>query len=192
MATDKFLSSLKEVLIQHKKEKHNFDACGYFETIKQHLDKLSSILSDCERYEINLHFEEDTTNAYTNGKIFVYLWQKAKESETYPTHHYEIELCRDERYWGYCECSPDDPDYNPKYECCGYRCDWVAPSVNVKRVEDIASFSFDGYKKDMWALREKWEEEHRELEELKKQIKIKHIEDQIAELQAKLNELRNT
>lgn len=73
-------------------------------------------------------------NDYDEAIIDIYFYDDNGQPLNF---YYSIELERDERYWGYCECTPDDKRYNPLYGCCGESCDWVAPSIRIVRHTDI-------------------------------------------------------
>jgi hypothetical protein len=106
----------------------------------------------------------------------------------YANHYYELLLGRDERHWGYCECTSDHEGYNVKYDCCGNGCDWTAPSITIKKISE-SSFSFKGVEKDIWELEEKWKDHLHSFNETVKQNKLNRIEEQLARLQKEKEEL---
>lgn len=171
-----FLAKIKEFMIDNSKN-GDFDACEYYSTLDQHQNKLQMIIDDCENYEYYFRYTPDDSGGYTEGKIGLYFqpYQQA-------TYHYEIELLHDERYWGYCQCTPEDEGYDPVANCCGTGCDWVAPRINIVKIDNIAWFSFDGYEKDLWELQAKWKQSENDVEDKHKQEQINYIDNQIAEL----------
>lgn len=186
------MSQLKKFLFEEGKENNIWKTYGYYYTIEQHQDKLSNVINDCEKYDFNFHYEEDKTEGYTNGKITVYFYNDCVEDVNY---HYEIELLYDERYWGYCECKPEDEGYNEEKQCCGCGCDWIAPRVEINKIESLARFSFDGYARDMWKLEEQWNKEFGQIQEDKKKKLIDEIDQEIERLlqrKAKLESEINT
>jgi hypothetical protein len=183
---NRFFEQLKTVLIEAEKEHKGFDACGYFETMLQHADKLTPIIQDAEQYDLDIRYEPESDEDYNSaGKLYVYVLKRDETDfwfERYLNYHYVINLSFDERYWGYCECKPGDEGYDPAHDCCGMGCDWVAPSVSVSKVEGVAHFSFDGYERDMWALRAKWIGSQDDYRRKQIEVSIADLDKRIAEL----------
>ncbi|MET3508285.1 hypothetical protein [Halalkalibacter oceani] len=102
---------------------------------------------------------------YNSGSILVYLYEKSDDKWVLPLeHHYLIEFSHEDRYWGYCECTPNLEGYDARYNCCGNGCDWSAPQVKVQKIENVLFKSFDGNASDLWELEDKWsnnKEEHK-------------------------------
>lgn len=183
-----FLSELKEFMISEEID----DACGYYETILQSKELLKEIINEGNTYHTEIQYEEDDSGGYTNGLIRVYLYKETEEDEicgigyvmdSMLDHHYTIQLVYDERYWGYCNCKPEDEGYDPVHNCCGNGCDWSAPRINVERIHNVAYESFNGSERDMWALKDKWNKSDDELKEKLVLQQVKSLEEQIFELE---------
>lgn len=195
-----FFEELKSFMLsEHKEDKDFLQYVRYYETLFQKQDVLKPLLDDLKNWRLDIHFEEDETGGYTYGKYSLYLWNYEEEpleedEERYcydqerPDYYYEIELTRDERYWGYCECNSDMEGYNHKYKCCGNGCDWVAPSFTLKRVEENRAV-FSGLERDIWKLEETWNEHLDSYNEKKKKERLDYIEQQLTRLQKEKEEL---
>lgn len=118
-------------------------------------DEFCSDLRDCDSYEIVIG--EDN---YYICKVNVFLyndtendnWKCVEESD----FRYEITFSYNERNWGYCECSPDDPDYREDKHCCGHECDWEAQSVEVRKSFFVSNHSWHGDEHDYWDFEDKF------------------------------------
>ena len=187
-----FFVEFKEYLLENHKDNLN-KYIGYYETLLQGKDKLTEILSDYDKYYMDVQYEEDKAQGYTNGDFEIHFYEKSLNEDygwqSHIDHYYKISLRYDERYWGYCDCTPDMELYNQKYSCCGNGCDWVAPQVDITKISEVSFFSFEGVARDMWSLKEKWEDHLKEHNEQVKQEKLKRLEEQIQRLQKEKDNL---
>lgn len=193
MKTNFFEELKKFVINEHQEDQYFIQYIRYYETMLQNKEVLHSLLSDLEKWKMDIHHQEDKTEGYTFGKWVIYLWdyeseEQDSDSELYrddsksPNYHYEIELTRDGRYWGYCECTPDMEGYNEKYKCCGDGCDWVAPSFTLSKVEECYG-KFKGDERDLWKLEGKWEEHLGSYNKKLKEKRLRNIEEQLKRLE---------
>lgn len=173
-----FLDRLKKVMVEES-ESRRFSACRYFETILQHKDELKPLLQDAENFsDVDIYYDEYDYEGYTNGNFKI---RFNNGFQFYAPHEYKLELLRDDRHWGYCECKPSFEGYDPIHKCCGNGCDWTAPRVSIDRIECIADFSFDGYERDMWELEKKWNGKQ-DLENERLTNQINYIDEEIQRL----------
>ena len=118
-------------------------------------DEFCSDLRDCDNYDIVIG---DDNYCICKVNVFLYNetennnWKCAEESD----FRYEITFSYDERNWGYCECSPGDPDYREDKHCCGHGCDWEAPSVEVRKSFLVSNHSWHGDEHDYWDFEDKF------------------------------------
>lgn len=155
-------------------------------------DEFCSDLRDCDSYEIVIG--EDN---YYICKVNVFLyndtendnWKCVEESD----FRYEITFSYDERNWGYCECSPDDPDYREDKHCCGHGCDWNASSIEVRKSFLVSNHSWSGDEHDYWDFEDKFYADDKEENEKKllaeRECKIRNLKETIENAQKKLKEL---
>lgn len=173
------------------------DVCYMVSPLAQSLEECTEFMEDItkNRYWFN-RYEEDNTEGCTNGKIQILIEKSDEEKESemiydaYHDHYYSIEFTCDERYWGYCQCEPNDEGYNEENKCCGNGCDWTAPSFRIEKITSVGGSSWDGSESDYWEYENKFkqneENNNKEVEIFKKKQEKERIEKQIRELQTKL------
>ena len=103
---------------------------------------------------------------------------------------YYIEFLYDQRDWGYCDCSPNDSQYNARHSCCGMGCDWTAPAFSLTKEIGLHHASWNGYERDYWEYEEKFNEnesnKNKLVEEYRKEMKKKAIMSEIKRLESQL------
>lgn len=178
------------------------DVCYMVSVLDQQIENCKEFMQDISTNKFIVNgYEEDNTGGYTNGKLTVLIEKPDKEKESeyiidaYYNYIYEIEFGFDNRYWGYCECSPNDEGYNPVHKCCGNGCDWSAPAFSVHKIETLGSYSWCGLEKDYWEYEKKFNEDinnkNIEVEKFKKEQSLAYINKQVEELLAKKKDLEN-
>lgn len=168
--------------------------------VDQQIENYKEFMDDITKHKYHIDsYEEDHSEGYTNGKIRILIEKSEEEKESqylidaYYDYCYYIEFLFDQRHWGYCQCTPEDEGYNPKYDCCGCGCDWDAPAFRLIREYVLGCSSWDGEERDYWNYKEQFEvneqNKNEEVENFKKEQKKLELEAEIARLQVKLNEL---
>lgn len=108
-------------------------------------------------------------------------------------YEYEINFSYVERYWGYCECEPGDEDYREDHQCCGRICDWDAPVVSISRCYKYDSGEWEGDEHDYWDFEDSFYkdsvEEKARKEEEERKLRIKQLEEQIADCKHELDKI---
>lgn len=159
-------------------------------------DKYKELVSDICKYSYSLSYYEDTSDGYTNGYIDIYLIKTNVFEDDFNDglHSYRIEFLYSERYWGDCQCQPQDKDYRNDKDCCGHGCDWVAPSIKISKIIDIGSCEWNGDEHDYWEFEENFYKTNKELAEEKdrkeKENRIEFLKEQIYQSQLELVNLR--
>lgn len=164
-----------------------FVISSLYESFEKEPYKYDKFIRDLNSYDYNISVI-DSKNDY-NGivDVDIYLIHNYSDCDWY----YEISFDFDERYWGYCECTPDMPDYREDKGCCGHGCDADFSSFRLKKVTTIAMHTWDGDEHDYWEFeddfyasddefrkkKEKEDKEHR-INELKQLINIYNAEIQ--------------
>lgn len=82
-------------------------------------------------------------------------------------HEYELSFYYDERNWGYCECSPDMPDYREDKHCCGHGCDADFCSFTLNKIVRISNDTWHGDEHDYWEFEDEFYKKEEELLEKK-------------------------
>lgn len=181
-------------------DKNPIDVCYIVSVIDQQLENCKEFMDVIENKKWLINgYDEDSSGGYTNGRIRILIEKPDEEKESeymvdaYENYCYYIEFRYDERPWGYCECNSDYEGYNPKYNCCGTGCDWVAPAFKITKEIDMYYGSWNGYEKDYWEYKEKFEQneenKNAEVEKYKKEQTKEFLLKQIKELQNKLVKL---
>lgn len=180
MSLSKLLNDLKQCLIDavNGDELKSEYAAGLYETFVQNEDhkfvrELIDLYEDNSRY---LYFDRNNNAGYMYniGGIQIEI------ADSY--YQYEINLTEDERMHGYCLCDPQEPYYNFTHECCGMGCDAAFPQFTIIKSKS-RSFSFKGFERDIWQLEAEWNGTAKaDYEEQKRLENIKHIEEQIQQL----------
>lgn len=157
-------------------------------------DEFCSDLKNCDNYDIVIG---EDNNCICKVNVLLYNetengnWKYAEEAD----FRYEITFSYDERNWGYCECSPGDPDYREDKHCCGHGCDWEAPSIEVRKSFLVSIHSWSGDEHDYWDFEDKFYANDKEENEKKllaeREYKIKSLKETIENAQKKLKELEN-
>lgn len=184
-----------------RQNKQKLDICYIVSVIEQRIEECKEFMNTISKYNYCINgYEEDYTGGYTDGKIRILIEKPDKEKESdylidaYYDYCYYIEFTYDERYWGYCQCTPEDEGYNAEHNCCGYSCDWVAPAFRITKEYNLGYYSWKGFKRDYWEYEKKFKimnsENAEELERLEKEKIKKQLEEQIIMLQKRIESLQ--
>lgn len=165
--------------------------------LDQRLNECKEFLKDLQshNYYINV-LDIDDEDYYTNAKLQIGFYDNKDEDDdecywNYLNFSYTINFVRVERYWGYCECSEGDEDYDIRYKCCGHGCDWSAPSFSIIKQYSCGDYSWNGDEHDYWDFEDKFNNVTlEEKKSLQKKAEIKSLEKQIKTLTDKLHKLQ--
>ena len=90
----------------------------------------TKFISDLEKwsdYGLSINEPENDYDGIIDVMVTLikYSDEESDYYQDYDTPGYDYKLCfsYDERNWGYCECTPDMPDYREDKHCCGHGCD---------------------------------------------------------------------
>lgn len=180
-----------------------FIISALYQSFKNKTDKYENLINDLSRYcDYNIEITE-SKNDY-NGIIDVGInlvkWEEVNEYgdaciDTYecPDYDYEIRFTYDERDWGYCECTPDMPDYREDKQCCGHGCDATFCEFELFKVTKIIRDSWHSDEHAYWEFEDDFYADDEELADKKseedKAKMIKILKETIEEATKKLAEL---
>ena len=157
-------------------------------------NEFCSDLKNCDNYDIVIGEDNDCickVNVFLYNETENDNWKYAEEAD----FRYEITFSYDERNWGYCECSPGDPDYREDKHCCGHGCDWDAPSIEVRKSFLVSNHSWSENEHDYWDFEDKFYADDKEENEKKllaeREYKIKNLKEIIENAQKELKKLEN-
>lgn len=183
-------------------DKHPLDVCYMVSVLDQQLENCKELMDvlENEKWFIN-GYDEDASGGYGNGRIRILIEKPEEEKESeymvdaYENYCYYIEFLFDDRAWGYCWCTEEHEGFNPKYNCCGMGCDWTAPAFKITKEIDIHYGNWDGYEKDYWEYKEKFNQDENnrndEVEKRKKEQEKEFLLKQIKKLQEQLIKLED-
>jgi len=182
-----------------------FIVSSLYQSFEEHTDIFKEFVQDLSLYsDYNISIL-DSQNDY-NGlidveiKLVKFSYKYTENNQWYtdsykPNYDYKLCFSYDTRDYGYCECTPDMPDYREDKHCCGHGCDAAFCEFSLYKVLHITSGSWEGDEHDYWdfedefylsdkELAEKKEKEdrEREVEELKSRIEAD--QKRLAELES--------
>lgn len=159
-------------------------------------DEFCSDLRDCDNYDIVI---ENCDYHICKANVIIYNEIKDSYGDSWgcmeSDSRYEITFNYDERNWGYCECSPGDPDYREDKHCCGHGCDWYEPNIEVRKSFLVSNHSWHGDEHDYWDFEDKFYANDKEENEKKllaeREYKIRNLKETIENAQKELKKLEN-
>lgn len=165
-----------------------------WQEFKNNCDKYNEFIQYLNKYEY--YFNIDISNLY-DVRIYVRFYKNAtddSDEEDIPVT-YEFSFGSDQRYYGDCDCTPNDKDYREDKECCGHGCDWDAPNVDIYKRELINDASWQGDQHDYWDFEDEFYLDDKEANEKRmkeeREYKIKNLKETIENAQKELKELEN-
>lgn len=171
-----------------------------YQSFNNSVDKYKDFISDLETWSDYGIIIDNPANDY-NGIIDVSINLVKyfnKESDYYqdydtPNYDYKLYFSYDERDWGYCECTPDMPDYREDKHCCGHGCDASFCSFSLHKIVNIAGDIWNGDEHDYWDFEDEFYADDKELADKKaeedKARMIKELKSRIEADSKKLAEL---
>lgn len=168
-----------------------------YQSFDKNPERYDAFAEDLERY--NNYFIEITSNKEDYMAILdvnvclVKWWSDEFCCMDTPTHNYKIVFSCEDRYWGYCECSPDMEDYREDKHCCGHGCDATFSKFDLYKVLHIADHAWSGDEHDYWEFEDEFYLSEKELaakkEQEKKKREIESLQKLIRDSQKKLEVL---
>lgn len=168
-----------------------FTISTLYQNFQNHTNRYKDFIEDLKKYpNYNIIIHDNRDNYDMSEAIIIYIYLTNKQF--YPS--YKIDFICDNRYYGFCECTPDMPDYREDKHCCGHGCDAVFYQFNLYKILPCTSGFWEGDEHDYWnfedefylndkelAKKKEKENREREIEELKN--KIKSDQKRLAELE---------
>lgn len=171
--------------------------CQSFNNDESLYKQFISDLKECDDYDICI---DDLRPTYQNTCTVIVSFYNDNNEDGYGypeelNFQYEITFSFSERYYQYCDCTPDDPDYREDKKCCGHGCDWDAPKFEMRKNLLVSSQTWVGDEHDYWNF-EDWfyandNEENQKKLIAEKEDKIRNLKETIENAQKKLKELEN-
>ena len=179
-----------------------FIISSLYQSFKNNTDKYINFITDLEKYSEYNVIIEDTANGY-NGIVDVLVNLVKYEDHEDPSdfydnyevadYDYRFSFAFEERYWGYCECTPDMDDYREDKHCCGHGCDASFCEFHMNKVLHITKDAGHGDENDYWEFEDEFYASDKELADKKaeedKAGMIKELKSRIEADSKKLAEL---
>lgn len=112
-----------------------------------------------------------------------------------PNYTYIFRFSHDERFWGYCQCTPDMEDYREDKHCCGHGCDAAFCKFSLHKILRVVSDVWHGDEHDYWDFEDEFYLNNKELgkkkEDEDRKRKIKELKDRIEADSKELAELES-
>lgn len=140
-------------------------------------------------YDISITDSKNDYNGIVDVEINLVKFPDDEENEQYymsshsPDYNYKLRFTYDTRDYGYCQCTPDMPDYREDKHCCGHGCDATFCEFSLHKVLNITSHSWDGDEHDYWEFEDEFYLNDKELADKKKE---EDREREIAELRNRI------
>ena len=210
----KFIDILIEELKQKNEDRKLYDIdvdeldipfiiSSLWQSFNNRENDYKEFISDLENYsEYNVIIEE-SKNDY-NGIIDVLIslvkYETLDNTEDFsfdnydcPGYGYRFEFSYNERNWGYCECTPDMPDYREDKHCCGHGCDAYFCEFELHKIVHVIKDTWHGDEHDYWDFEDEFYASDKEMEDKKaeedKKRMINQLKNEIEVATKKLAEL---
>lgn len=194
---DCFVETLKREVEYGTKIDIPFIISSLYQSFNNDTWKYEEFVDDLIKYiDYNIIIEE-SSNDY-NGIIDVTVSLAryndiCMEDISCPDYNYLLRFSYEDRDYGYCECTPDMPDYREDKHCCGHGCDASFCSFSLHKVLNIVSDSWHGDKHDYWKFEDEFYASDKELADKKKEedrvMEIEELKNRISADSKRLAEL---
>ena len=181
-----------------------FIISSLYQSFESHIDVFKDFIQDLylfPDYNISILDSQNDYNGLIDVEINLVKYPDDEEDEQWymdshnPNYDYKLCFTYDTRDYGYCQCTPDMPDYREDKQCCGHGCDAAFCKFSLHKVLHIASGSWEGDEHDYWDFEDEFylsdkelankkekEDREREIEELKNRIEAD--QKRLAELES--------
>lgn len=176
-----------------------FILSSLYQSFLNNPDLYKEFVSDLEMYldyNITIDNPKNEYDGIIDADINLVRYKDGIESfQDYDMPNYDYRLCfsYDERYWGYCECTPDMKDYREDKKCCGHGCDASFCSFSLHKINNIVSDSWHGDEHDYWDFEDEFYMNDKEFADKKSkeetERKIRELQERISADSKKLAEL---
>ena len=142
-----------------------------YQSFQNEIDVYKEFIADLQAYpEYHINFSDTAIGddyALIDAEIILAKYDAKEEHMIYPEFAYKMCFEEEERLYGYCECTPDMPDYREDKHCCG--CDASFCEFTLYKIRNIHKASWAGDEHDYWEFEDDFYDEDRALAEKRKQ-----------------------
>ena len=160
-----------------------------YQSFNDNTDKYKEFISDLRNWsDYGITIENPTDEYYGIIDVSINLIKYSDDclfGFEKPNYDYKLCFSYDERNWGYCECTPDMPDYREDKHCCGHGCDASLCAFELHKIMHVVKDTWHGDEHDYWDFEDGFyandkemadkkaeEDKARMIEELKNQIEV--------------------
>lgn len=205
----KFMDCVVEALKDENENKERYGQRTYnipfvisslYQSFKNDTDKHKDFIEDLEKWSDYYVNVEDVKNEIAQVMIVLMKYKDIDEEGCYddydcPNYDYRLTFSYDERYYGYCMCTPEMEDYREDKKCCGHGCDATFSSFELHKIIRVACDRWHGDEHDYWEFEDEFYTSDKELaDKIEKERREKEIISLKARIEAdskKLAELEN-
>ena len=204
----KFLDNVITELKRHNDDRQLYDidiqeldipfiVSSLWQSFNNNPGKYKEFISDLEKwsdYNVNIDESRNDYNGIIDVTVVLADFNNSEYLDIlYSDYDYRFEFSYDTRDYGYCECTPDMPDYREDKHCCGHGCDAHFCQFNLYKVLHITKDTWQGDEHDYWDFEDECYMSDKELADKKaeedKERKIRNLKETIEEATKKLAEL---
>lgn len=182
------------------------------EKIEKELYKLKPVIDDhtiyefiitCKQQLVNYHNVIKDIEESTSLTLDAYISADEDEEEEYclkdvtvkigvsDTCSYKIIFSYVSDYEGYCQCKEGMEGYDLRYDCCGYKCDWDRPCVEIEKTETLGTKLYNGNQHSLWDTIDEYKNDLELKEQEERKAKRNKLEKEIDETKGRLDRLEN-
>lgn len=204
----KFINELVEAFKRENEEKKwhvekqqeldiPFLISSLYQSFKNNVDNYKDFINDLNVYSDYDICVTETQNEW-NGIVDIDI-QLVKydfgnkhdydDNYDFPDYNYKISFELEDRHWGYCECTPDMPDYREDKQCCGHGCDACFCEFDLYKITKISHGSWQGDEHNYWDFEDDFYKTDTKKQEEDKKCEIERYKKYIEEYTKKLSEL---
>lgn len=141
-------------------------------------------LNDYPDYNVIVSESKDDYNGIIDVEINLVKDNSDYNSDNYipdydcADYSYLLSFSYDDKDYGYCQCTPDMPDYREDKHCCGHGCDASFCSFSLHKVLNVVSDSWYGDEHDYWEFEDEFYASDKELADKKREEdRVREIEE---------------
>lgn len=195
----KFLNKLIEELeyennrrIKPEEYKLNipFIVSTLYQGFTENVDKYESFATDLYewKYDICIEKPHDDYNGIIDVEI--YLSKYTEGIPNYPDYYWRLCFLEDERYFGYCECTPDMPDYREDKHCCGHGCDAIFCGLSLQKITTIVDEKWNGDEHDYWNFEDMFFKNRNDFVKLEIEQQLNDLNLRKTDIETQINNLK--
>lgn len=196
----KFLDCFIEVIKEENRDRKQnygdseinipFILSSLYQSMNNDIEKYKEFIQNLEEYpdyDIYITKSRNDYDGIIDVDINLYKFhEQENDDEDYdpyvdydcPNYNYLLSFSYDKRYYGYCQCTPDMPDYRKDKHCCGHGCDASFCSFSLHKVLNVVSDSWHGDEHDYWEFEDEFYASDKELADKKKEEdRVREIEE---------------